>query len=124
MIAAAPADVVPEWLQAGFGQRRLGGGRLQLGVLMAVAEFERGIIRERVKAGVTAAKVRGVKLGRPPKLKARAPEFMKLNGQGLGVRAIARSLGMEASSVHSLLEWAERGGLLLVERSLKAATRA
>jgi DNA invertase Pin-like site-specific DNA recombinase len=84
-------------------------GRLQLGVLMAVAEFERGIIRERVKAGVTAAKARGVKLGRPPKLKARAPEVMALKNQGLGIRAISRSLGMPVSSVHSLVEWAERG---------------
>ena len=84
-------------------------GRLQLGVLMAVAEFERGIIRERVKAGVTAAKARGVKLGRPPKLKARASEVMALKKQGLGIRAISRSLGMPVSSVHSLVEWAERG---------------
>jgi hypothetical protein len=30
-------------------------GRLQLGVLMAVAEFERGIIRERVNSGIAAA---------------------------------------------------------------------
>lgn len=84
-------------------------GRLQLGVLMAIAEFERGIIRERVKAGVTAARARGVKLGRPPKLKARAPEVMKLKGQGLGIRAISRTLGMPVSSVHSLVEWSERG---------------
>src|SRR5215204_3503285 len=39
-------------------------GRLQLGVLMAVAEFERSIIQERVVAGLKAAKARGVKLGR------------------------------------------------------------
>jgi DNA invertase Pin-like site-specific DNA recombinase len=84
-------------------------GKLQLGVLMAVAELERGIIRERVKAGVAAAKARGVKLGRPPKLKARAPEVMRLKGQGLGIRAISRTLGMPVSSVHSLVEWAERG---------------
>ena len=39
-------------------------GRLQLGVLMAVAEFEREIIRERINAGLAAARARGVKLGR------------------------------------------------------------
>ena len=43
-------------------------GKLQLNVLMAVAEFERGIIRERVNAGLKAAKQRGVKLGRPRSL--------------------------------------------------------
>src|SRR6266576_1041158 len=45
-------------------------GNLQLGVLMAVAEFEREIIRERVNAGLAAAMKRGVKLGRPATLKA------------------------------------------------------
>ena len=99
-------------------------GRLQLGVLMAVAEFERGIIRERVNAGLASAKERGVRLGRPPKLKARAPEVMKLKGQGLGIRAISRSLGMTVSSVHSLVEWAEKGGALLAERSALAGTGA
>jgi DNA invertase Pin-like site-specific DNA recombinase len=83
-------------------------GRLQLGVLMAVADFERGIIRERVKAGVAAAKARGVRLGRPPRLKARTPEVMALKQQGRGIRAISRTLGMPVSSVHSLVEWAER----------------
>lgn len=34
-------------------------GRLQLGVLMAVAEFERSLIRERTKAGLAAARARG-----------------------------------------------------------------
>jgi DNA invertase Pin-like site-specific DNA recombinase len=41
-------------------------GRLQLNVLMAVAEFEREIIRERVNTGLAAARARGVKLGRRP----------------------------------------------------------
>jgi DNA invertase Pin-like site-specific DNA recombinase len=96
-------------------------GRLQLGVLMAVAEFERGIIRERVKAGVAAAKARGVKLGRPPRLKARAPEVMALKKQGLGIRAISRSLGMPVSSVHSLVEWAERGWASVRQASTEEA---
>src|SRR5262249_1968272 len=47
-------------------------GRLQLNVLMAVAEFERGIIKERVNAGFAAARARGVRLGRPAKLEKRA----------------------------------------------------
>jgi hypothetical protein len=66
-------------------------------------------IRERVNTGLAAAKERGVKLGRPPKLQARAPEVMELKDQGLGIRAISRTLGIPVSSVHSLVEWAERG---------------
>src|SRR5207248_5657068 len=40
--------------------------RLQLNILIAVAEFERDIIRERTKAGLAAARARGTRLGRPP----------------------------------------------------------
>jgi DNA invertase Pin-like site-specific DNA recombinase len=78
-------------------------GRLQLNVLMAVAEFERGIIKERVNAGLAAAKARGVRLGRPATLAKRAPEVLALAKQGSGVRAISRQLRMPVSSVHSIL---------------------
>jgi DNA invertase Pin-like site-specific DNA recombinase len=78
-------------------------GKLQLGVLMAVAEFERGIIRERVKSGLAAAKARGVRLGRPATLQKRAGEVMALKKRGLGIRAISRELDMAVSSVHSIL---------------------
>lgn len=78
-------------------------GRLQLGVLMAVAEFERGIIKERVNAGLKAAKARGVKLGRPATLDQRAGAVMVLKKRGLGLRAIARELKMPVSSVHAVL---------------------
>jgi len=41
------------------------GARLQLNVLMAVAEFERSLISERTRAGLKAAKAKGKTLGRP-----------------------------------------------------------
>jgi DNA invertase Pin-like site-specific DNA recombinase len=40
-------------------------GRLQMHVLMAVAQFERSLIVERVRAGQAAARAKGVKFGRP-----------------------------------------------------------
>ena len=40
-------------------------GELQMNILGAVSEFERGLIRERTVAGLAGAKARGVKLGRP-----------------------------------------------------------
>jgi DNA invertase Pin-like site-specific DNA recombinase len=79
-------------------------GRLQLGVLMAVAEFERGIIRERVNAGLAAAKMRGVTLGRPAKIFRHVAEIRKLKEKGLGIRAIARELKMPTSSVFKALK--------------------
>ena len=81
-------------------------GRLQLGVLMAVAEFERGIIKERVNAGLAAAKARDVQLGRPATINGLADEVRGLKAQGLGLRAIARQLGMSPSSVHKALQLA------------------
>ena len=81
-------------------------GRLQLGVLMAVAEFERGIIKERVNAGLAAAKARGVRLGRPSTINGRVVEIRKLKAKGLGLRAIARELKMPPSSVHKALSMA------------------
>jgi len=81
-------------------------GRLQLGVLMAVAEFERGIIKERVNAGLAAARQRGVQLGRPATINGRAAEISKLKAEGLGLRAIARELKMPPSSVHKALSMA------------------
>jgi len=81
-------------------------GRLQLGVLMAVAEFERGIIKERVNAGLAAARQRGVQLGRPSTINGRAVEIRKLKAKGLGLRAIARQLKMPPSSVHKALQLA------------------
>lgn len=79
-------------------------GRLQLGVLMAVAEFERSLIRERVNSGLRAARERGVRLGRPATLNKRSGEVLALKKQGLGLRTIARELGMAPSSVHSVLK--------------------
>jgi DNA invertase Pin-like site-specific DNA recombinase len=78
-------------------------GRLQLGVLMAVAEFERGIIKERVKTGLDAAKARGVQLGRPATIEKRFIEIEGLRKRGVGLRGIARELKMPVSSVHKAL---------------------
>ena len=44
------------------------GGRFYVHILAALAEFERELIRDRTKAGLQAAKLRGVRLGRPRKL--------------------------------------------------------
>jgi DNA invertase Pin-like site-specific DNA recombinase len=43
-------------------------GRLIFGIFAALAEFERALISERTRAGMKAARRRGVHLGRPPKL--------------------------------------------------------
>ena len=82
-------------------------GKLQLGVLMAVAEFERSIIKDRVLSGLAAARNRGVRLGRPSTLNKRRDEVLELKAKGMGVRSIARELKMPVASVFKLLKEAK-----------------
>lgn len=81
-------------------------GRLQLGVLMAVAEFERSIIQERVVAGLKAAEARGVKLGRKETLSQHRERVGALLAQGMGVRAIARELNLPIASTYKVVQLA------------------
>jgi len=81
--------------------------QLQLNILMAIAEFERSIIQERVAAGLRAAKAKGVKLGRPTTLNQHAQSVLSLLNQGLGVRAIARRLELPVASVFKLVKKAQ-----------------
>src|SRR5206468_8181284 len=76
--------------------------QLQLNILMAIAEFERSIIQERVTAGLRAAKANGVRLGRPQSLPKHLEAVRKLRNDGKSVRATARELGLPISSVHKL----------------------
>src|SRR5512144_761498 len=53
------------------------GGKLIFHIFGALAEFERDIIRERTQAGLTAARARVRKRGRPKKLNARKADIAK-----------------------------------------------
>lgn len=77
-------------------------GRLQLGVLMAVAEFERSIIQERVNAGLRAAREKGKRLGRPTTLSQHKASVQALRSQGKSLRVISRELNIPLSSVQKL----------------------
>ena len=63
-------------------------GKLQLHILGAIAEFERGRIRERVIAGLRRARAQGKRLGRPRKTK------LDCDVPGGTVRAAARMWGV------------------------------
>lgn len=77
-------------------------GRLQLGVLMAVAEFERSLIRERTLAGLRAAHARGQKLGRPGTAAQHQGEVLRRLDEGESIRQIARALKISVGSVARL----------------------
>src|SRR5450631_2577366 len=68
-------------------------GKMVFTVLGAVAELERSLIVERVRAGLRNARAKGKRLGRPRKI-VDAGRIAALRGQGLSVRAIASALGI------------------------------
>jgi putative DNA-invertase from lambdoid prophage Rac len=76
--------------------------QLQLNILMAVAEFEREIIRERVNSGLRAAKARGARFGRPSTLLKYLPRVQELLRTGVSIAAVARELRLAYSSAHKL----------------------
>src|SRR5688572_18984719 len=77
--------------------------QLQLNILMAIAEFERSIIQERVTSGLRAAKAKGVKLGRPATLHQHEAAVRELVAKGVGVREIGRILNLPVSSSGKLV---------------------
>ncbi len=68
-------------------------------VLGAVAELERSLIVERVKAGLRNARAKGKRLGRPPKALDRA-KIAYLRAQGVGWKRIAVELGVGVGTIH------------------------
>jgi DNA invertase Pin-like site-specific DNA recombinase len=74
-------------------------GKMVFTVLGAVAELERGLIVERVKAGLRNARAKGKRLGRPKKVVA-AATITKLREQGIVWREIARELGVGVGTLY------------------------
>ena len=74
----------------------LPAGRLTFQVLGAVAEFEREMLRERVRAGMAQARRTGKHIGRPARRKFHAGEIEKMRfarSQGASVRKLAADFG-------------------------------
>ena len=78
-------------------------GRAMAGLLAVFAEFEREILRERVRAGLDHARQQGKRLGRPPSAVHQTVKARKLYRQGLSKSAIARQLNISRTSVRRLL---------------------
>jgi len=73
-------------------------GRLVFGIFASIAEFERELIRERVRSGMAAARARGARIGRPRK-SLDANRIVDLRAQGASWRAIARELSLGIGTV-------------------------
>ena len=74
-------------------------GRLVFGIFASIAEFERELIRDRVKSGIAAARSRGKKLGRP-RVSVDAARIVALRASGLSWPKIAAELGVSVGTVY------------------------
>ena len=77
-------------------------GQAMFTIIGAMAQLERDIIRERVKAGLERAKARGIRLGRP-RIPVVADDLVALRAQGLSVGEMARRLRCSRSTVRRYL---------------------
>ena len=76
------------------------GGRLVFHIMGALAEFEQSLISERTKAGMKAAKRRGIHVGRPQTLSGERLQHMKeLLDRGYSKRRVATLLKVSPNTV-------------------------
>jgi DNA invertase Pin-like site-specific DNA recombinase len=69
-----------------------------------LAEFERNLIRERVIAGQNRAKAKGVNMGRPSKMNDGLKSAIQLlRSNGMGIKQIAREVGVGIGTVYSVI---------------------
>ena len=106
-------DIAEKLKEAGTGLRSLAepwadttspAGRMVLTVFAGIAEFERALIHQRTSNGRVAAKARGVRFGRPPKLTADQIALGEcLVGEGTSVREAANLLKCHHATLYRAL---------------------
>jgi len=82
-------------------------GKLMRTIMAGLAEFERDLIRERVKSGLASARARGTKLGRqlgqrPSDKKAK--KVLAMHQEGLSYRLIGRNVGLSKNTVMDIIK--------------------
>jgi putative DNA-invertase from lambdoid prophage Rac len=78
-------------------------GRALATMLAVFAEFERDMLRERVRGGLERVRREGKRLGRPPTAASHAAEVRALRARKITQAEIARRLGIGESSVRRIL---------------------
>jgi DNA invertase Pin-like site-specific DNA recombinase len=87
-------------------------GKMVFTVLGAVAELERSLICERVKAGLRNARAKGKRLGRP-RVFVSEHRIQMLRGLGVSWREIAEELGVGVGTVHRTAQARSKNGSTL-----------
>lgn len=96
-------------------------GKLFAQLMSALAEFERDLLRERVRSGMAAAKARGVTFGRhkgfAPTQRRKGALILSMNNEGKSIRKIADELHISTGTVQKVLK---RGKALITPPSAAA----
>jgi len=83
-------------------------GKLIASLMAALAEFERDLLRERVRSGIAAAKARGVVFGRRPGQRIKADQYasrvLKLVDDGQSYREVSHRLGISKNTVLDIVK--------------------
>jgi DNA invertase Pin-like site-specific DNA recombinase len=82
-------------------------GRLVFGIFASIAEFERELIRGRVRSGLAAARARGKRLGRPV-VSVDTVRITALRASGSSWRAIGTEMGMCHETLRRAFESAKQ----------------
>ena len=78
-------------------------GKAMFQMLGVFAEFERAILRDRVRSGLDRARASGKRLGRPPVSTKVEAAVRRLRDEGKGMRRIARELGIGTGTVQRIV---------------------
>jgi len=79
-------------------------GKILFTMISAFAEFERAIIRERVKAGMEKAKLRGARIGRPTIPPFTIKKVIEMRAAGIYYKDIIKKLKLSKSAYYSILK--------------------
>jgi len=83
-------------------------GRLMFQIIGAMAEFERALIQERVRAGLRNAKAKGKRIGRP-RQEVDSSKVLKLRAEGLSWRAVSEHLKLGLGTVYRAVSLRPKG---------------
>ena len=78
-------------------------GRLVFGIFASIAEFERELIRGRVRSGLAAARAKGKRLGRP-RVVVNAPQIASLREQGRSWAQISTEMGISKGTAQRAVQ--------------------
>ncbi len=96
-------------------------GKLIASLMAALSEFERDLLRERIRSGFAAAKAKGKTFGRKPgerpKSDRLAPKVLRLLEQGKSYRMIAKEVDLSINTIMGIAHREREQGRMLSEET-------